>query len=77
VCYLWQLVVSLQLALFTIILKKLKNKKMKNPKTTIFGLLAAIGAYLATATTGTIQIVGQVIGSVFTFLTGAAAQDSK
>ena len=50
---------------------------MKNPKTTIFGLLAAIGAYLSTATTGTIQIVGQVLGSVFTFLTGAAAQDGK
>jgi uncharacterized membrane protein len=50
---------------------------MKNPKTTIFGLLAAIGAYFATATTGTLQTIGQIVGSVFTFLTGAAAQDSK
>jgi uncharacterized membrane protein len=50
---------------------------MKNPKTTLFGLLAAIGTYLATSTTGALQIAGQIVGSVFTFLTGAAAQDSK
>jgi hypothetical protein len=50
---------------------------MKNPKTTIFGLLAAVGGYLATSTTGTLQVVGQLVGSFFTFLTGAAAQDSK
>jgi len=50
---------------------------MRNPKTTLFGLLAAIGGYFATSTTGTLQTVGQIIGSVFTFLTGAAAQDGK
>jgi uncharacterized membrane protein len=50
---------------------------MKNPKTTIFGLLAAIGTFLGTNTTGTLQSIGQIAASVFTFLTGAAAQDSK
>jgi hypothetical protein len=50
---------------------------MKNPKTTIFGLLAAMGTFLAANTTGKLQAVGQVVGSLFTFLTGAAAQDSK
>ena len=50
---------------------------MRNPKTTIFGLLAAIGGYFATSTTGTLQTVGQIVGSIFTFLTGAAAQDGK
>jgi hypothetical protein len=70
-------VVLLQLPLFIIILKKLKTKTMRNPKTTIFGLLAAIGGYFATSTTGTLQTVGQIVGSIFTFLTGAAAQDGK
>lgn len=50
---------------------------MKNPKTTIFGLLAAVGTYLAANTTGKVQAVGQLVGSFFTFLTGAAAQDGK
>lgn len=50
---------------------------MKNPRTTIFGLLAAVGTFLAANTTGTIQGIGQVVASLFTFLTGAAAQDSK
>jgi hypothetical protein len=70
-------VVLLELLLFITTLKKLKRKTMKNPKTTLFGLLAAIGGYFATSTTGTLQTVGQIIGSVFTFLTGAAAQDGK
>lgn len=50
---------------------------MKNPKTTIFGLLAAMGGFLATSTTGTLQIVGQLVGGVFTFLLGGAAQDAN
>ena len=50
---------------------------MKSPKTTIFGLLAAVGTYLAANTTGKVQAIGQVVGSLFTFLTGAAAQDGK
>lgn len=50
---------------------------MKNPKTTIFGLIAAIGLYLAHNTVGTIQVIGQIAASVGTFLTGAAAPDAK
>lgn len=50
---------------------------MKNPKTTIFGLLAAIGGYFAAAGTGTIQIIGQAVAGICTFLLGGAAQDSK
>jgi len=53
------------------------KRNMKNPKTTIFGLLAAIGTFLASNTTGTIQIVGSVVASIGAFLTGASAQDSK
>jgi len=50
---------------------------MKNPKTTIFGLLSAIGTYLATNTTGKLQVIGSVVASLGAFLTGASAQDSK
>lgn len=50
---------------------------MKNPKTTIFGLLAAVGGYLATSTTGTLQVIGTIGSSIFTFLLGGASQDAK
>lgn len=50
---------------------------MRNPKTTLFGLLAAIGGYLATSTTGKLQMVGQILMGAGSFLTGAVAQDSK
>jgi hypothetical protein len=61
---------------FGIFIIKIK-RKMKNPKTTIFGLLGAIGTYLATNTTGKIQVIGSIVASVGAFLTGASAQDSK
>ena len=48
---------------------------MKSPKTTIFGLLAAVGGYFATTGTGTLQIVGQVVTGLATFLLGSSAQD--
>jgi hypothetical protein len=50
---------------------------MKNPKTTIFGIIAAIGGYLATSTTGTLQIIGQIAAGIGTFLMGGAAADAK
>jgi hypothetical protein len=50
---------------------------MKNIKTTIFGLLASIGGYFATNSTGKIQGAGQIIATISTFLLGASAQDSK
>jgi biopolymer transport protein ExbB/TolQ len=50
---------------------------MKNLKTTIFGLLAAIGGYFASNSTGKIQGAGQIVATISTFLLGASAQDSK
>jgi hypothetical protein len=50
---------------------------MKNPKTTIFGLLAAISGYFATASTGKVQIIAQTIAGLSTFLLGGVAADSK
>ena len=50
---------------------------MKNPKTTMFGLLAAIAGYFATAGEGTIQVIAQAVAGIATFLLGGAAMDSK
>jgi type 1 fimbria pilin len=50
---------------------------MKNPKTTIFGLLAAIGGYFAASGTGKIQVIGQAVSGICTFLLGGASQDAK
>jgi hypothetical protein len=50
---------------------------MRNPKTTIFGLLAAIGGYFATSGTGTMQVIGQTVSSISTFLLGALAKDAS
>ena len=46
-------------------------------KTTIFGLLAAISGYFATAGTGKVQIIAQAIAGLSTFLLGGVAADSK
>ena len=54
-----------------------KKRKMKNRKTTIFGLLAAISGYFATAGTGKVQVIAQAIAGLSTFLLGNAAADSK
>jgi hypothetical protein len=54
-----------------------KKRKMKNPKTTIFGLLAAISGYFATAGTGKLQVIAQAVAGISTFLLGGAAMDSK
>jgi hypothetical protein len=50
---------------------------MKNAKTTIFGLLAAIGGYFATSGSGTIQFIGQAVAGISTFLLGATAKDAS
>lgn len=50
---------------------------MKSPKTTIFGLLAAIGGYFATSGTGKAQGIGQVVATIATFLLGASATDNN
>jgi hypothetical protein len=49
---------------------------MKNAKTTIFGLLSAIGGYFAMNSTGKLQIVGQAVAGISTFFLGAAAKDA-
>lgn len=47
---------------------------MKNYKTTICGILAAVGTYLQTQT-GWLQVTGQVLSAVSIFLLGASAKD--
>ena len=49
----------------------------KNPKTTIFGLIAAVARYFATSGSGKAQIIGQAVAGVATFLLGAVASDAK
>jgi hypothetical protein len=49
----------------------------KSYKTTICGLLSAIGGFFASNGTGKVQVIGQVVGTIGTFLLGASAQDSK
>jgi hypothetical protein len=49
---------------------------MKNWKTTLGGLLGAIGTYLNNSQTGALQVVGQVLQALGMFLIGAAAQDA-
>lgn len=46
-------------------------------KTTICGLIAAIGTYLSTSQTGWLQILGQVLAGVGTLLLGYNAKDKK
>lgn len=50
---------------------------MKNWKTTVGGLLAAIGSYLVNSQTGVLNVVGQVAQAVGLFLLGATAKDSN
>ena len=48
---------------------------MKNWKTTVGGLLAAVGSYLVNSQTGWLNVVGQVAQAVGLFLLGATAKD--
>ena len=65
-------------SIYTIInIYQSKKIRMKNRKTTIFGLLAAISGYFATAGTGKVQVIAQAIAGLSTFLLGNAAADSK
>ena len=54
--------------------KNQKRSNMKNYKTTICGIVAAIGTYLQTQS-GTLQVVGQILSAVSLFLLGASAKD--
>ena len=55
----------------------LKIKMRKSYKTTIFGLLSAVGGFFASNSTGKLQGAGQIVATISTFLLGAYAQDSK
>jgi len=50
---------------------------MKNWKTTVGGLLAALGSYLVNSQVGTLNLIGQIAQVIGVFLIGAMAQDSK
>ena len=49
---------------------------MKNWKTTVGGILAAIGSYLVNSQVGVLNVVGQIAQVVGILLVGAAAQDA-
>lgn len=49
---------------------------MKNWKTTVGGILAAVGSYLVNTQIGVLNVVGQIMQVVGIFLVGAAAQDA-
>ena len=50
---------------------------MKNWKTTLSGVLAAVGTYLANSTTGWLQVIGQVMSGIALLLLGYNASDAK
>jgi drug/metabolite transporter (DMT)-like permease len=50
---------------------------MKNWKTTLGGLVAAVGTYLVNSQTGVLQILGQVLAVVGTLLLGHSAADAN
>lgn len=50
---------------------------MKNWKTTVGGLLAAIGSYLVNSQTGVWNLVGQFCQAAGLFFLGASAQDQS
>ena len=50
---------------------------MKNWKTTLGGIVAAVGSYLVNSQTGVLNIIGQVLAVVGTLLLGHSAADSK
>ena len=48
-----------------------------NWKTTIGGILAAVGSFLVNSQTGTLNLIGQIAQVIGMFLIGAMAQDAK
>lgn len=49
---------------------------MKNWKTTVGGILAAVGSYLVNTQIGVLNVVGQIMQVVGIFLVGVTAQDA-
>ena len=50
---------------------------MKNWKTTLGGILAAIGLFLSNSENPTLKLIGQVIAPFGAFLMGAVAKDNN
>jgi hypothetical protein len=50
---------------------------MKDWKTTVCGIVAAVGAYLVNSQTGWLNVVGQVLSSLGVLLVGLQAKDAK
>lgn len=50
---------------------------MKSWKTTLAGVIGAIGTFLLTQQDHTLQVIGQVLAGVGTFLLGLFARDNK
>lgn len=50
---------------------------MKNWKTTLGGVIAAVGTYLTNSQVGVLNIVGQILNIVGVLLLGGAAADFK
>lgn len=50
---------------------------MKNWKTTLGGILAAVGSYLVNSQTGVLNLVGQIAQVIGMFFLGYSATDIK
>jgi hypothetical protein len=50
---------------------------MKNWKTTMGGILAAVGSYLVNSQTGWANVIGQVMQVIGIFLVGLVAADAS
>lgn len=50
---------------------------MKSWKTTLAGVIGAIGAFLVTQPDHTVQVIGQALSAIGTFLLGLFARDNK
>lgn len=58
--------------------KNLENmKKKKNLKTTLGGILAAVGLVLGAKPNPLVAAVGQAVGAIGALLLGASAQDAE
>jgi hypothetical protein len=50
---------------------------MKNWKTTLGGILAAVGGYLVNSEAGVLHVVGQILAFLGTLFMGYAASDAS
>ena len=55
--------------------RKQKSNNMKNWKTTVAGILTAVGMYLQNNESGTLKLIGQVLSFAGSILLGFMAKD--